>query len=140
MYVRVAFLLVTVLCAGACGDNNTGLTTSTTPTSTATTTETFGADQTLTVNGAVTHQFSTTGRGTVTATLTAVSPNSATVIGLSLGTWNGSSCQIVLANDQTAQGDGLIGQVSGVGNLCLRVYDPGKLTAPVTYSVDVSHP
>jgi hypothetical protein len=138
MYVRVAFLLVTVLCAGACGDN-TGLTTSTT-TPTTTTTETFGADQMLTVNGAVTHQFSTTGRGTITATLTAVGPDNKTIIGLSLGTWNGSSCQIVLANDQTAQGASLIGQVSGVGNLCLRVYDPGKLTAPVTYSVEVSHP
>jgi hypothetical protein len=136
MYVRVAFLLVTVLCAAACEDN-TGLTT--TPTPTTTTTETF-ADRVLTVNGAVTDQFSTTGRGTVTATLTTVAPDDTAVVGLSLGTWNGSSCQIVLANDQAVRGGSIIGQVSGVGNLCLRVYDSGKLTAPVTFSVDVSHP
>jgi hypothetical protein len=134
MYVRVAFLLATVLCAAACEDNNV----TTTPTPTTTTTETF-ADRVLTVNGAVTDQFSTTGRGAVTATLATVVPDGA-VVGLSLGTWNGSSCQIVLANDQAVQGGSIIGQVSGVGNLCLRVYDSGKLTAPVTFSVDVSHP
>jgi len=134
MKVRIAFLLVTVLCAAACDDNTT--TTATTPTTTVTE-PTF--TDTLTVNGARIKQFSTTGRGTVTATLTAVGPDSTTVIGLSLGTWNGSSCQIVL-DQRAAQGATLVANVSGVGNLCLRVYDPGTLTAPVTFSVDLTHP
>jgi hypothetical protein len=134
MNVRIALLLVTV-CAAACGDN-TALTPSTTPTPTVT--EPPFAE-TLTVNGANLKQFSTTGRGTVTATLTAVGPDTTTVIGLSLGTWNGSSCQIVL-DQRAAQGASLVGQATGVGNLCLRVYDPGTLTAPVTFSVDISHP
>jgi hypothetical protein len=136
MYARFpAFLLLAALCAAAC-DDNTGLTTSSTPTPTITE-PTFA--ETLTVNGARIKQFSTTGRGTVTATLTAVGPDTTTIIGLSLGTWNGSSCQIVL-DQQAAQGASLIGQATGVGNLCLRVYDPGTLTAPVTFSVDLSHP
>jgi hypothetical protein len=135
MYVRVAFLLWTVLCAAAC-DDNTALTPTTTPPTTIT--EPTFAD-TLTVNGAKTKQFSTTGRGTVTATLTAVGPDATTLIGLSLGTWNGASCQIIL-DQQAAQGASLIGQATGVGNLCLRVYDPGTLTAPVTFSVDLTHP
>ena len=134
MNVRIACLLVTVLCAAGCDDNTT--TTATTPTTTIT--EPTFAD-TLTVNGANLKQFSTTGRGTVTATLTAVGPDSTTVIGLSLGTWNGSSCQIVL-DQRAAQGATLVANVSGVGNLCLRVYDPGTLTAPVTFSVDLTHP
>jgi len=134
MNVRIACLLVTVLCAAGCDDNTT--TTATTPTTTIT--EPTFAD-TLTVNGARIKQFSTTGRGTVTATLTAVGPDSTTVIGLSLGTWNGSSCQIVL-DQRAAQGATLVANVSGVGNLCLRVYDPGTLTAPVTFSVDLTHP
>jgi len=134
MNVRIAFLLVSVLCAAGCDDNTT--TTATTPTTTITE-PTFS--DTLTVNGARIKQFSTTGRGTVTATLTAVGPDSTTVIGLSLGTWNGASCQIV-QDQHAAQGATLVANVSGVGNLCLRVYDPGTLTAPVTFSVDVSHP
>jgi hypothetical protein len=135
MYARFpAILLLAALCAAACDDNTT--TTATTPTTTIT--EPTFAD-TLTVNGATIKQFSTTGRGTVTATLTAVGPDSTTVIGLGLGTWNGSSCQIIL-DQRAAQGASLVGQATGVGNLCLRVYDPGTLTAPVTFSVDITHP
>lgn len=128
-------LLVGLLAATGCGDN-TAVTTPTTPTTT--TTENFAG--TLTVNGGITHQFSATSRGTVTATLTSVGPDSTLLIGVSLGTWNGTSCQIILANDQTAVGSGVLGTVSGVGTLCLRVYDVGKLTQPATYSVDVVHP
>jgi hypothetical protein len=119
----------------ACSDSTT---TSTTPTSIVTTTETFTG--TLTKNGAVTHQFSVTSRGTVTATLTKVDPDSAVAIGVSLGTWNGTTCQIILANDAATVGNGVLGTVSGVGNLCLRVYDVGKLTTSENYSVDVVHP
>jgi hypothetical protein len=134
MKVRIAFLLVTVLCAAACDDNTT--TTATTPTTTIT--EPTFAD-TLTVNGARIKQFSTTGRGTVTVALTAVGPDSTTIIGLGLGTWNGASCQII-CDEQAAQGASLVCNASGLGNLCVRVYDPGTLTAPVTFSVDITHP
>jgi hypothetical protein len=134
MSLRFLTLLLLAACCTACDDS----TTTTTPTSTTTTTQTFSG--TLTVNGAETFQFSSTARGAVTATLTSIGPDSAMVIGLSLGAWNGTSCQVLLDNTQTAQGAGLLGTVSGVGNLCLRVYDAGKLTQPATYSVDVSHP
>ena len=121
--------------AVACS-NNTTATTPTTPTTT--TTETFTG--TLMKNGAVTHHFSSASRGTVTATLKKVDPDDTIAIGVSLGTWNGSSCQIILANDQALVGSGVLGTVSGVGNLCLRVYDVGKLTSSANYSVDVAHP
>jgi hypothetical protein len=135
MWLRfLPLLLLVTLSVPACDDD----TTVTTPTSTTTTTDTFSG--TLTVNGGTTWQFSSTGRGTLTATLTSVGPDSAAVIGVSVGTWNGTSCQILLANDQATTGSTVIGQVSGVGNLCLRVYDPGTLTAPATYSVNVAHP
>jgi len=65
----------------------------------------------------------------VTATLTKVDPDGSAVIGVSLGTWNGTSCQVILANDAATVGTGLLGTVSGVGTLCLRVYDAnGVLT------------
>jgi hypothetical protein len=132
-----ALILVLALSTGlvvACNDNSTTAPTTDIPT----TTETFAG--TVTLNGATTHVFSVTQRGTVTATLTAVGTDNTAVIGVSLGTWNGTTCQIILANDQAVVGAGATGTVSGVGNLCLRVYDVGKLTAPATYSVDVVHP
>jgi hypothetical protein len=136
MYLKSGpLLLLAVLCAPACGDNTIPVT-PTTPG--VTTTETFA--DTLTINGARTHQFTTTSRGPVTARLTSVGPDSTTIIGVSLGTWNGIACQIWLAKDETMQGVELLGQVTAVGNLCLRVYDVGRLTAPATYSVDVTHP
>jgi hypothetical protein len=128
-------LLLIVVGAPAC-DSDTPLTTTT---NAPTVTDTF-ADQTLTVNGAKIIPFSSTARGTVAATLTSISPDTA-VIGVDIGTLNGTACQIYQANSQMGQGartPDLV--VSGVGNLCVHVYDPGTLTAPVTFSIDVSHP
>lgn len=136
--VRNLLLMATLsalVASSACSDTTTPTTPDTPGT---TTTEHFGG--TLTVNGAVTHTFTATQRGTVTATLMDIQPDAAALIGVALGTWNGTSCSILLANDQTVKGAGVLGTVSGVGNLCLRVYDVGKLTAPATYSVDVTHP
>lgn len=103
-------------------------------------TETFNG--TLTKNGSITHQFSATSRGAVTVTLTKVDPDSTLAIGVSLGTWNGASCQLILSNDATTVGTGLLGQVSGVGNLCVKVYDAAGTvpTSSEAYSVDVAHP
>jgi hypothetical protein len=134
MCLRLPTLLLCVVVGTAACDNGTPIAV-VTPGNPVT--DTFPG--TLTVNGATTYQFSSTGRGTVTATLTSVSPDTA-VIGVSIGTWNGLSCQLVQVNDQTTQGAGVSAAASGVGTLCLRVYDAGKLTEPVTYSVDVSHP
>ncbi len=120
----------------ACGDDNT-VTTPTTPTPT-TVTETFSG--TLSVNGAATHSFVVATSGSVTAGLSSVTPDSAAVLGLSLGTWNGAVCQIVLANDKAQQGSAILGTASSLGNLCVRVYDPGTLTEPIGYEVQVVHP
>ena len=129
-------LIVPVLAMIACDNPNTVPVAPTTPG--VPTTESFSGS--LSVNGATTYQFAASSRGTVTATLTSVGPDSTIIIGFSLGTWNGTSCQTLLANDAAVQGASVLGVVSGVGNLCLRVYDPGKLTGSATYTVDVTHP
>jgi hypothetical protein len=131
------FLLALTLGAGAACDDNT--TTTTTPTTPGTSTsESFpGA---VTVNGAVTHQFAATQRGNVTATLSSIDPDASQTLGISLGTWNGTACQIIIANDQAVVGSSILGVVSGVGNLCVRVYDVGKLSRAENYKVDVTHP
>ena len=80
--------------------------------------------------------------GTVTATLTTLGPDSTFILGMSLGTWNGTTCQVVLANDRATQGSFIVGGVSSFGNLCVRMYDIGNITPtePYTYEITVTHP
>jgi hypothetical protein len=118
----------------ACDDDNT-TTTPTTPTPIVT--DTFSG--VLSVNGGVTHSFVTQRSGTVTVVVTGLNPANAT-IGVSLGTWNGTVCSVELARDQTVLGATIVGAVSGSGGVCVRTYDSGALTAPVSYVIDVSHP
>jgi hypothetical protein len=118
-----------------CGDDPVEIPTTPTP---PTISETFSG--TLTINAAATHQFSSTTAGTVTVTLQAIGPNPETVMGLSLGTWNGNACAIVLANDRATIGVSIVGTVSTVGQLCARVYDIGEFVEPTDYEIVVVHP
>ena len=54
---------------------------------------------TLTVNGGVTKPFQTVAAGTVTAIIDSIQPTPTIAIGVSLGTWNGTSCEQVTFND-----------------------------------------
>ena len=132
-----ASLLLAVLGLGAAGCSDGSTTTTPTPTSTIIT-NTFSG--TLTPNGAASHPFTTTGSGAVTAALTTLGADSPAQVGLGLGTWNGGSCQIVIANDKAAVGTVVTGAASGVGQLCVRIYDVGNLVGPLTYDLQVVHP
>jgi hypothetical protein len=132
-------LLACVSLVAACDSgDDPGLPTAPTPPPTVT--ETFSG--TVAQNGAVTHNFSTTTSGTVSATLTTLAPDSAQIIGMSLGTWNGTVCAIVLANDRSTQGTVITGGVSALGQLCVRAYDVGNITAarPFSYEITIVHP
>jgi hypothetical protein len=134
-----AMVAVASLMAGACGDdNNPTPTTPTTPIVSETVTETFSGD--LKVNGAATHVFLVSRLGTVTIQLTAIDPAGSPVFGVSLGTWNGTACQVVIANDAAALNATVTGNVTAATSLCARVYDAGKLTDPLTYTITVVHP
>jgi hypothetical protein len=122
----------------ACGGDSDPAPTTPSPGPPPTVTEVFGGE--LNRNGAVTHPFLAGAAGNVVATLDAVGPEGVTAIGLLLGTWNGSSCQTVIANDNAAQGASVIGAASIASNLCVRVYDVGKIPALATYQVTVVHP
>jgi hypothetical protein len=92
--------------------------------------------------GAATHQFSTAGSGKVTGTLKAVGSDDSLVVSFALGTWTGTACSVVLANDQAKAGAVLSGTMTGVGNLCTRVSDVGNIPAGATvaYTIEVVHP
>lgn len=133
----IRLLLVAALAGGAAACDDETPTSPNTPGDPVT--ETFTGS--VTQSGAQTHQFTTTGSGTVTATLKDVTPDAALAIGFSLGNWNGTSCQIILARDAAKVGDVLTGTMSGAGTLCLRLYDVGNIsTAPASYTVEVVHP
>jgi hypothetical protein len=129
--------LALILAAGlftGCGDDNEIPTTPTDPP--VEVTDSFAG--TLTINGAATHQFVVQRAGNATATLTSLTPDSAAVISLSLGTWNGQVCQILLANDAATTNTSVVGTASA-GNFCVRLSDVGRLTAPTDYAVTVRH-
>jgi hypothetical protein len=98
--------------------------------------ETFA--ESLNVNGSRTHVFRVDTVGTVTARISTLSDPSA-VVGLSMGTWNGAACQILLANDAATLNVTLTGTAQSVGQFCAWVHDVGKLTATVDYSVEITH-
>ena len=135
---RAVVALVVAAAALSCGDDPAGTPTGPTPT-TPRTTETFSG--TLSANGAHTYPF-ISGSGTLTLTLTTVTPDTV-ALGISLGTWSGTSCTVGtgLFNDAATKGAAISGQLTSTGSLCARVYDgAGQITAPTTYTITVVHP
>lgn len=137
--VTLACTLVLPLLTAGCGDD--ALRALLTPTTvTVTVTDTFTG--TVGQNGATSHPFPvvSTGGGDVTASLKAVTPDSGAVIGLSLGTWNGTACTAVISNDRATVSSAILGRATSTGTLCVRVFDVGALNEPQDYEVEVVHP
>jgi hypothetical protein len=102
-------------------------------------TETFTGR--LTLNGADTRPFSVARSGSVTAAIASLAPDATVTIGLSLGTWNGTACSTVIANDSATLGTSVIGAADREGRLCVRVYDAdGNLPQPTDFELTVVHP
>jgi hypothetical protein len=127
---------VAVLALGGCGDD--AINTPTTPTPSPTTTDTFSG--VVTRNGAQTHTFSTQASGQVKARLKFLVPDSTVKMGFALGTWNGSSCQLVIAKTDAVESTEIIGAVSALGSLCVYIHDVGNLTQSTEYQIEVEHP
>ena len=128
-------LFAVALTTAACTKEDPFLPTN--PTPVTPTTDTFSG--TIARNGAATHNFTVNAAGSVTVTLTTLSDPELT-IGVALGTWNGTSCQLVIVNDRARQSTGVVGQTSSFGQLCARIYDVGNITTPVDYEMTVVHP
>jgi hypothetical protein len=135
-----ALLLIPALAAvmGCGGSDTTPTTPSTLPT---VLTETFTG--TLTRNSAYTHPFSVSDSGDVSVFLINSAdtgdPNNSIPLGVSLGTWNGASCAIVIANDNVAAGSSITGRATAAGNLCVRVYDVGFVPTSASYELLIDH-
>ena len=146
---RALLLTAVTTVAPACDDNNNSLNPTTPSTPPTLLQETFLG--TLFKNAAYTHPFTVNDAGDVSVfLLQSVDPaqpdNNAIPIGFSLGTWNGLSCSIVIANDNItpARADNpsqgvLYGRATSAGNLCVRVYDVGKVPASANYELLIDH-
>jgi hypothetical protein len=134
-FFRSASLAVAVLAMTSCGDDNPPSITAPTPDPV---TEVFTG--TLTVNGAVTHPFSSATAGALTATLTNIGPDENPTVGLSLGTWNGSACAVVIATDAAVRTSVVYGTVTQAGQLCVRIFDVGRIGNANDYEITVVHP
>jgi len=138
--LRGVFLLslmaVVAPTGGACNDK-TAPTAPTVPT----TTETFSG--TLAQSGTASHSFTVSAKGTLTISLTSVSPLSTMSIGLGIGSWDGSTCGSAMSkNDNARAGATALTGTAVAGNYCVRVYDSGNIPADwtVAYEVSVVHP
>ena len=134
---KFAATLAIALSAAACSNNNT--VTAPTPTTTpVSVTDTFNG--TLNRNGAASFPFNVSAQGVVYATLTSVA-DTTVPMGFSLGIWNTTTsvCSMVLSNDAAVQGTTLTGSATNIGQLCVRVYDVGKLVDPLDYQLTVVH-
>jgi hypothetical protein len=133
--VRLLPLAVALLVASGCSGDDTPDTPLEPPPSLV---ETFTG--TLSLNGAASHSFTITAVGTITALLSELTPDTTAVVGLALGTWSGSVCQISLPNDNVVVGQGVQANSTSVGDFCVRIYDAkGTVPRPQTYVVLVEH-
>jgi hypothetical protein len=136
--VALALVVAAGLGAAACSKDTTSGTVS--APSTVRTTDTFSG--TVPIGGTVFHSFPVSKTGSSDATLTAASPPPTIVMGLAIGTPGDAGCT-PLAGASSNVVAGSTPQVTGVttaGTLCVQIRDVGQQTAPVTYTVTVTHP
>jgi len=136
-------LALVALTTSACSDNTLSQLAAASQTTSTPSTETFTG--TLSQNGAFTHIFTISTLGAVTVSITSLAPNSAQIVGLSLGVWTGSACSTSpqtggSASDVATTGSSITLNATAGGNLCARLYDVGFVTTPVLYTMQITHP
>jgi len=124
----------------ACGKNSNATTPTQTPAD-PTTSERYVA--TIGVGGSGFYSFSVSQYGTVNVTLNAVSglDDPSVGLGLGLGVPSGFGCSP--SSTVTASAGVSPPQLTAtdpIGVFCVRVYDVGNLTAPLTFDVTIAHP
>ena len=124
----------------ACGNNSSSPTTPTRTPADPTKTDRYVA--TMGVGSSSFYSFSVSKYGTVNVTLTAVSgfDDPTVAIGLGLGVPSGFGCSPSTTVTASAGSTPQISNVYESGVYCLRVYDVGNLSGPLTFDVTIAHP
>ncbi len=124
-----------VLLAG-CGSSDDNVT-APTPLAPANVTEEFSGS--VDVERSAVHPFPVPSRSTITVTLVTVGPLSTLAVGLGVGTWDGTNCTLVAADNNAREASALSGTVEPA-NYCAAIFDSGNLTQTITYTVRVQRP
>jgi hypothetical protein len=136
-FILRALVLLAAIGAAGCEGEIVNIPTTPDP---VTVTDTFTGR--LTINGAQTHNVFTGATGLVTATITSLGETAPEKVGFSMGTLSSvGTCTVIVHNDNAVVQTALTGTVANLnGTLCVRIFDVGSMTAPVDYSLTVSHP
>jgi hypothetical protein len=129
----VAIAGVIAALTGACGGSST--TTPTTPAAPITTETLTGA---VLAGGVAFHTFTVAQQGTLTATLTSLSPQTTITMGLGIGTVSGTACSLLSSNETTKVGTVLSGTIA-VGSYCVQIYDIGNVQVSDDYTITLTH-
>jgi hypothetical protein len=132
----LAPLVAFVLAAAGCDDASTA----TSPTTTSPVTETFSGQ--FLPGGSASRAFTAASSGTVSITLTQIGPPANVVVGLGVGIpqTNGAGCHMTQTVHAGASATPQITVPVDAGSYCLRLYDPGTLTAQVAFTVTIVRP
>ena len=133
--VLATALLMTLASAG-CNEPVTP-TSPTTPT-TSPVVDTFASQ--LPPLGTATRAFSMRETGTVSVTLTNVSPASIVGVGVGIPRADGFGCNLAHSVETGAGSSPHIETTADKGSYCVKVYDPGRLPGPVSFSVTIQRP
>jgi len=136
-HLLVIALLAAVL-SSACGDDTTTVT-EPTPVRGSPVNESFQSN--LTPQGSVWRLIDAIQTGTMTATLSATDQPS-TVVGMGIGLRNATSTACLL-NKEVITTAGSSPQLSATvdrGNYCVKLFDTGTLTTPMSFTITLTYP
>jgi hypothetical protein len=97
----------------------------------------------VTQQGTDAHAFTVSTTGSVQIPLTSVEPLATMSLGVSIGSWNGTTCGTAIAkNDDARSGATALTGTATAGDYCVQVYDSGNVPESwsVSYTVQVAHP
>ena len=129
-------MTVLALAAAACDDASTA----TSPSVTSPVTETFSGQ--FLPGGTAARAFTAASSGTVSITLTQIGPPADAVVGLGVGIpqSTGTGCLLTPTIQTGASSSPQLTVPVDAGTYCVRLYDPGTLTATVAFNVTIVRP
>jgi hypothetical protein len=132
----VAMAVALAALAGACGGSSS---TATTPTPTDPPLTTVTLTGTLLAGSAAFHAFTVAQQGTLTATLTSLSPQTTITVGFGIGQPTGTTCTLLSTLETAKVGSVLSGTIAP-GSFCVQVYDIGNVQVSDDYTITLVHP
>jgi hypothetical protein len=106
---------------------------------TAPVTETFASF--LASGGSSTHRFPISQGGTISITLTSVTPSAIVGLGIGIPGSTSSNCEFSSSLSTTSGTTPQLTVTADAGTYCVQLYDPGGLNSPgVSFSATITHP